>query len=47
MSAIPGEHVKVDRAVCRWLIRKFVNKYPFFVPADKVMTGKTPGCDPK
>lgn len=39
MKWITREHVKVDRAACPWLIRKFVDPQAeiLFVPADKVM----------
>jgi hypothetical protein len=39
MKWITGEHVKVDRVACPWLISKFGDKNPEFIfaPADKVM----------
>ena len=39
MKWITRERVKVDRVVCPWLVKKFVDRDAefFFVPADKVM----------
>ena len=39
MKWITRERVKVDRAACPWLIKKFVDKEAefVFVPPDKVM----------
>jgi hypothetical protein len=38
MKWITREHVKVDRVVCPWLIKKFIDKDAefIFVSADKV-----------